>query len=172
MEVKDNMKQLLGWGIAAVGGYFLLQHFGIDLLGSGTTATGTTTTPQANDNTANGTGVTASATATAILAMVAGQNYTAANGWNGLFNADQWNSFYAAVRGVPGPAPETIGFTGTNRNKNMSFAEYWAAMTAGGFSGLGVIAHSVDPYWNNQGTPYGSNLLPNGFETYVVRKGF
>ena len=43
-------------------------------------------------------------------------------------------------------------------------------MTNAGFSGMGLIAHHINPYWNIQGTQFGDNLAPTGIEMY--RKSF
>lgn len=185
--------KLLNVALIAGGGYFVLKYLGIDLLsmvsgsgdGSGTGVTPTIiganpnpavqSTPQANGPITT----TDSTTTSAILSMVAAQGYTPANGWDGLFNVDQWNSFYAAVRSVPGPAPEDIGFRGATRGKRVTFNEYWSAMTAGGFSGLytyhgmegmGLVAR-MNPWLNHYTPGPGRTILPLGSETFIRRFG-
>jgi|SRR5215475_8172882 len=158
------MNKVLGVGIAVVGGYFVLKAMGIDLLGGTAPAatTGVATTPQAATP-------TSTASNTLINAIL---NKVVADGTdpNSYHSVDFWNVYYQATKGVPGPAPEAL-FVGVDRNNTYTFAQYAAGLAAQGLSGLGVIAHHVNPYTNVQGTPFGSNVTPNGFEKFIVVKG-
>jgi hypothetical protein len=55
-----------------------------------------------------------------------------------LLNADQWNYYYQLVRGVPGPAWETVfpGAPAEQRGRRMTVEEWWAAASPYGLSGL------------------------------------
>jgi hypothetical protein len=154
----DNMSVVKTVAIV-VGGYLGLKYiFGVDLLASfetSTPAVGTTTSPQAATTT------NANAVNTYNLVKAA---ITSA-GVSGLQTVDVWNYYYQQIRGIPGPAPETL-FPNNDRNEKYSMDEWWAAMTGQGFSGLGLIAHHVNPYWNPQGTQFGDNLTATGMEMY------
>lgn len=159
-----------------VGGYFLLEYFGIvpSLFGSAVpvvsggsgqpVGTGgvVSTTPQGADASANTSTTIANMKKLLSAANIDINNYMA--------NTDNWNVTYAAARGIPGPAPEDL-FVGVDRNKKYTFAEYWAAMTGKGFSGMGMIAHHVNPYENPMGGNFrfADNIRPSGMEMYVKR---
>jgi hypothetical protein len=49
-----------------------------------------------------------------------------------MCNTDQFNYYFADVRGRPGPAPEDL-FPSNPRDQKYTLAEYQAAMTAKGF---------------------------------------
>jgi hypothetical protein len=158
------MNKVVGVGIAVVGGYFLLKAMGIDLLGTAApaTTTGVATTPQA----ATPTSTASNTLITAILAKIVADGQDP----NAYHSVDWWNVYYQLTKGVPGPAPEAL-FPGVDRNNTYTYAQYASGLAAQGLSGLGVIAHHVNPYTNVQGTPFGSNLVPNGFEKFIVVKG-
>lgn len=144
----------------AVGGYLGLKYiFGVDLLASFETAVvpaaGTTTSPQA------ATVTNANAVNTYNLVKAAIQSA----GVSGMQTVDVWNYYYQQIRGIPGPAPETL-FPSNDRNEKYSMDEWWSAMTGQGFSGLGLIAHHINPYWNPQGTNFGDNISATGMEMY------
>jgi hypothetical protein len=50
-----------------------------------------------------------------------------------------------------------------------SINEWWTAMNKAGFSGMGMIAHYVNPYWNpaGGGVGFGRGLTVNGMEKYI-----
>jgi hypothetical protein len=74
----------------------------------------------------------ASGTKALILDQVKTDATYIANG--GRLNINQWNFYYARVRGVPGPTSDVIGFP--DASVLVSLDEYWNAMTAHGLSGL------------------------------------
>jgi hypothetical protein len=159
------MSDLIKYGAIGVGGYFLLRYFGIDLLaGFGTPAAAVVpvSTPQAND----------AAIQAATAANVKGQVYAASgvSGASTLQSVDFWNYYYQKVRGIAGPAPEDL-FPGVDRNKTYTIDEWWVAMTGKGFSGMGMIAHHVNPYWNpaGGGVGFGRGLTVNGMEKYITQ---
>jgi hypothetical protein len=89
-------------------------------------------------------------------------------------SVSQWNVYYKIVRGIDGPTPTDLFPGNPNANTQLfSLNEYWGAMTGNGFSGLGLIAHYVNPY--TQGpraasqVPFGAGLAPTGMETYIKR---
>lgn len=159
------MNKVIGWGIAAFGGYFVLKAMGYDVLSMLPSATvnGTATSPQANNPTSAASGQLITAIFNKIVA-----NKVDPNSYQ---TVDVWNTFYVMVKNTPGPSPEEL-FPTQDRNTTMTFGQYAAGLTAKGMSGLGMIAHWVNPYSNVQGTPMGSNLLANGAEKFVVRKGY
>lgn len=162
------MNDLVKYGAIGIGGYFLLRYFGIDLLSGITTpavstVTGTADTPQA----ANPNAATEQATATTLSLLQAAMTANKQDPTK-LYTVDIWNYYYNQVRGVAGPAPEEL-FPGVDRNKNYSLNEWWTAMSKAGFSGLGLIAHHTNPYWNpaGGGVGFGRGLTVNGMEKYI-----
>lgn len=151
---------ILKYALIAGGGYIALRFMGIDLLSMFHTVQppAPPTTPQANNPN--------SAAANNTKAQVAAAIGSAANQYQ---TVDTWNYYYQQVRNLAGPSPETL-FPGADRNKKYSIDEWWAAMTGSGFSGLGAIAHWVNPYGNFQGTPFGGNLIPRGAEKFIWGK--
>jgi hypothetical protein len=157
------MNKVIGIGIALFGGYFLLKAMGVIPDSLPTVATGgTSTTPQASTPTS----MASQQLVAAILAKVQASNVNP----NEYHTVDVWNTFYVAVKGTPGPAPEDL-FPGKDRNTTYTFGQYGAQLVQQGLSGLGVIAHWINPYNNVQGTPMGSNLVPTGFEKFIVVRG-
>ena len=158
------MNKVLGVGIAVVGGYFVLKAMGIDLLAGAAPAatTGVATTPQAATPTSTASNTLINSIAAKVVAD--GQDI------NAYHSVDFWNVYYQLTKGIAGPAPEAL-FPGVDRNQTYTFAQYAAGLAAQGLSGLGIIAHHVNPYTNVQGTPFGSNVTPNGFEKFIVVKG-
>jgi hypothetical protein len=162
------MNDLIKYGAIGIGGYFVLKYvFGIDLLTSFETpavSTATASTPQAADPT-NAAKAAGTATTLELLkqAMVADKQDPTV-----LHSVDVWNYYYNKVRGVAGPAPEEL-FPGVDRNKNYTLNEWWTAMSGAGFSGMGMIAHFVNPYWNpaGGGVGFGRGLTVNGMEKYI-----
>jgi hypothetical protein len=163
------MNKVLGWGIALIGGYYVLKAMGINILGavpsvSGTVATGgsVATSPQAASPISQGTNQLIQAIFNKVIASNTNPN--------NYYTVDVWNTFYVSVKNTPGPAPEDL-FPGVDRNTTYNFQQYAAGLVAKGMSGLGVIAHFVNPYTNVQGTPMGSNLVPSGYEKFIIVKG-
>jgi hypothetical protein len=157
------MNKILGIGIALVGGYYLLKAMGFQGI-TAATATGATTatTPQANTPASQATNQLIQAIYNKVIASnINPMSY---------YTVDVWNTFYVAVKNTPGPAPEDL-FPGVDRNTTYQFSQYAQGLTNHGLAGLGMIAHYVNPYTNVQGTPMGSNLLPTGFEKFIVVKG-
>ncbi len=157
------MSDLIKYGAIAIGGYFLYEWLSSSgYLGGATT--GVATSPQA----ANPTNSSSTTNAAATLALVAAAAKAAGTDPSSYQSTDVWNFFYQGVRGVAGPAPEDL-FPGVDRNTKHSISEWWGAMSGKGFSGLGMIAHFVNPYHNVSGNPFGDNIAPTGMETYIKR---
>jgi hypothetical protein len=164
-----------GW-IAIAGGAYLLYEYmqGNNILGnlvSGASA-GQPVTPTTGTSTAAGQ-TPASATQTNTLQLVINAYVKASGGFaTDLLTFDDWNFYYSQVRGITGPDPN-MNLTSTTRNMKMSAQQWWGYMTQDGFSGLGMIAHYVNPY--TMPKPYhsqfGANLQANGFEKYLIVKG-
>lgn len=183
----------LGYLLLGGGALYFLYESG--MLGSVPTAvaSGTSTSPQANTSTSVSTGATTAATVSGP-SLVAVQGYLQSNAaMDGNFvkmasgqfagqymgSVDHWNFYLAKV------VPSTSGvntnqlFTGSNidLSQPISFSQYWGIIGPYlthqyGMSGLGLIAHNVNPY--KQGPrPYqvnqifGANLAPTGMETYI-----
>lgn len=164
------MNKTIGWLIAAIGGYWLLEQMNYVpcLFGctAATPSTGTATTPQAaNPNNATTAATTSSATPSAIqAAMVANHD-----DFTKMHTAWQWNYYYQNVRGIPGPDPNVLFPNNPYAtSQEFTFDEWWSAMQGQGFSGLGLIAKNVNPYNNPMGTPFGSYLSPRGIEKFTV----
>jgi hypothetical protein len=87
---------------------------------------------------------------------------------NKLYSVYEWNFYYKRTRGVDGPGPEQL-FPNVDPNKLYSLTEWWGAMNGQGFSGVGTIAHRVNPYLNPTGQPYGANIRANASERAVIR---
>jgi hypothetical protein len=162
---------LIKYGAMAVGGYFVLKYFGIDLLNLGTVApTAITNTQAANASMTTASPQVAASQATTLQilqkALIAGKVDPTS-----YQNSDLWGYYYAQARGIPAAAPEDL-FPGVDRNKLYSLTEWWSAMVGKGFSGLGVIANHVNPYWDRPiNMRVGQNLNPNGMEKYIIRIG-
>ncbi len=123
------MNNVLKYGLLAIGGYLLWNKFGDQFAGIIPGTPAATGTPL--QNTVPTTVTTASPIRQLILDKVK------ANGEASPLSYDQWNWYYAAVRGVPGPSWEdAIGGT-HDRSWKMTVDEYLALVAAKGFSGAG-----------------------------------
>jgi hypothetical protein len=151
------MNELFKYGLIAVGGYFLYEYF----YAAPTSVTPVVTTSAVTNPSAAIQATTKQLVSNAALnAKVDPTSYQ---------SVDVWNYLYNSVRGIAGPSPESL-FPGVDRNKLYSIDEWWSAMTGAGFSGLGVIANHVNPYWDRpQGIVAGNNVSPNGMEKYIIR---
>src|ERR1017187_10282667 len=161
---------LIKYGAIAIGGYFILKYMGIDVLSAWDGSVVTTTTPATTTTSPQAQQQTAAQITT--LQLVSNAVTAAKIDTTSYQSVDTWNYYYKQVRGIPGPAPETL-FVGVDRNKLYSINEWWTAMTGQGFSGfrgLGTIAHYVNPYWNPNGGKR-HNLAANGMEKYVIKLG-
>lgn len=162
------MNKGIGWMIAIAGGYLVARHFGYDPLSFLSTAGGnsvpdTSTSP----NNASPGALSAGTTLAQMINKLKADSVDP----NSLQTVDLWNWYYNQVRGIAGPSPESL-FAGADRNRKYSLSEYWNAMSSTGFSGMGVIAHHVNPYANPiANRPYGGNAHVNAFETFVVHRG-
>ena len=122
---------LIGGGVA-----FLFRDQLISLLGAGTSTAApelpqtTVAPPNPNSGVSDAVG-----TYELMLAKVRSDPGYIANG--GRMNIDQWNYYYALVRGIPGPTSDVIGFS--DAKTLVSLDEYWNAMTAHGLSGLRLM---------------------------------
>lgn len=125
-----KLNSLLGVGLVAGGGYFLLKYLGYDPLSFLTPATTTQnnngTSPQANQQTQ-----TIDATLQSLINTLIDDHQDPAS----FQSADYWNFYYAKVRGIPGPSPTDL-FPTQGSGYKMSITEWWAAMKGKGFSGL------------------------------------
>ncbi len=164
------MSDLIKYGAIAIGGYLLLEHFG--LMPSLFASNVVPVTPVVTGG--SGQPVVVAPTDMSKLKALIQAQFMRVGGTQDGFNqpksVDVWNTLYVAVRGVPGPAPETI-FPNVNRDKLYTIDEYLAGMGSGGFSGMGMIAHHVNPYANPMGGSFrfGDNIRPSGMEMYVKR---
>jgi hypothetical protein len=161
------MDSVVKWGLILGGGYLVAKTLGYDPLSMFSAIA----TPAVATNTTNATQTSTPAAAVSqasTLQKVTNAIVQAGGNPNDYFTVDTLNYYYNMVRGISGPAPETL-FPGVDRNTKHSIAEWWTAMTGQGFSGFGVIANHVDPYTNVQGTPFGSNISPIGSERFNVR---
>lgn len=137
------MNNLIKFGLLGAAGYLLYQRFQPVLEPVGTSAgpnAAATPTPAAVTQ--------AQSTATRDLVWAAARRAMPA-GWDSLLNSHEWNYYYTAVRGVPGPDPG-IAFPG-RENFRMSVDEWWSgASTRGGISGLSnyaVMRRGYVPAW-------------------------
>lgn len=110
----------------------------------------TSSATQQPQNTPSPASVSVAAAATTKDLIVRAAQSGAPAGWDHLYTWDQWNYFYAQVRGVPGPDLSNA-WPGRDRGYRMAIDEYWAAMTAQGLSGLGSYAIGR---WKNGAAPY------------------
>ena len=90
------------------------------------------------------------------------------------YSAYVFNSYYKMVRGVD--APLGVMFPNDDlTTKLYTISEWWTALTGQGLSGLGLIAHHVNPYLSGPRVGahqvFGSGLAPTGMETYAKYKG-
>ena len=164
------MSDLIKYAAIGIGGYFLYEWLVTNgILGTAVATPVITTSAAVNPSAVvNPSTAIAGNTLSKLTAILLASN---ANLPGSYQNVDTWNFYYRSVRGVAGPAPETL-FPGVDRNKMYSLAEYWSAMTGAGFSGLGVIANHVNPYWDRPSNMRaGQNMNPNGMERYIIQKG-
>lgn len=160
MAVNDLIK----YGALAVGGFFLYNWLVDNKYIGAMNLPGVPNSPQGADPT----NATSKTNANATLALVAAAAAADKTDPSSYQSTDLWNYYYQGVRGVPGPPPEDL-FPGIDRNTKHSISEWWTAMSAKGFSGMGNIAHWVNPYHNPSGNPFGDNIGPTGMETYIKR---
>ena len=159
--------KLVGWLALGGVGVVVLDYLGvIDLPWLNQYITPrVATSPQANDPTA--TAGTTTLEAMAALMLKDGISTTS------LQSVNVWNFYYKLARGVVGPAAEDLFPHNANAStEKFTMGEWWAGMTAKGFSGLGLIAHYVNPYLNGPRTTqhaFGVGLAPTGMETYIKR---
>jgi hypothetical protein len=175
------MGTITDWLMILGGGYVILEILGINplsmiesVLGINTTAattTAATTSPQAST-------ATSVSSTTNTLALVAAAAQAGRTDPTSLQTVSVWNYYYAAVRGIPGPAGLAVNGAQQPVGYLCSIQDWWTAMQAAGFSGfgynnfgLGVIANRVNPYANPQGTPFRQNLIPTGYEKRIVKIG-
>jgi hypothetical protein len=162
-------------GLIAGGAYLVSKYvFGFDplagLFGGSTTITTTTTGPGTPVNTGGGTSTSPqgnSPTAANTLNQVIAAFKASGGDPTSMQTFDTWNYFYQQVRGIAGPDPGQY-LSSADRQEKMSVQEWWSFMIGAGFSGMGMIAHRINPYQNVWGTPYGDNLAPLGFEKYAI----
>lgn len=191
----------IGWLLLGGGVLYWLYESGV--LGATTTtpAVSTSTTPQANDGTATGTTSKA-----AVVTLVQGPNgpvpapttladiYTQILNWatpdpgftvlsDGMLagSSYQWATLLNLV--FPKAAPVDLGvmLNGADPSAQIRLDAWWLWAKAYlqskyGLSGLGMIAHHVNPYLQGPRPfgvhqVFGANLAPNGMETYVTRLG-
>lgn len=163
---------IIKYGAMAVGGYFVLKYFGIDLLNTGVTVNPPviTSTQAANASQPAASPQVAASQATTLQLLQ--KAFLADRGDPTSYqSSDVWGFYYSKARGIPAASPEDL-FPGVDRSKLYSLGEWWSAMTAKGFSGLGVIANHVNPYWDRPtNMRVGQNLNPNGMERYIISVG-
>jgi hypothetical protein len=163
--------KVIGFGLLAVGGYWLLEELGIVPCVFGCTAAATpVATPATNTtNTTASTSVTASqavsqtgiATASTIQKVEA-KMVAAGDDPTKTYTVYGWNYYYTEVTGVPGPDPSLVLPNSANPDSELiDINTWWAGMQNAGFSGLrgmglGVIANRTNPYSNPMGRPFGN----------------
>lgn len=162
------MDSVIKWGLILGGGYLALRYFGIDPLAS--LGNSTVSSAPTSSNAGAGTTSTTADTTTAANTLNAVQALMAKSGQdpNSYYTVDVFNYYYNAIRGVPGPDQATL-FPGDTPNKQYAISEWWNAMQGKGFSGLGIIANRMNPYWNPKGQPFGSNISAKASERWNVR---
>ena len=57
---------------------------------------------------------------------------------NGAMEFDRWNWYYRQIRGVAGPAIETV-FPGLSRDYKMTLDEWWSGVAPKGLSGVSAV---------------------------------
>jgi hypothetical protein len=126
-------------------------------------------TPTTTDTTTTGASTTTSVVSGTLQLVANAAIAAGVNPNTQLFTFDQWNYYYQAVRGIPGPDPKSV--VGYTPGENISITEWWSYMSGSGFSGLGAIGHGINPYANPQGTPFRQNLIPRGIEKSIFVVG-
>lgn len=169
----SNLLTLLAVG---VGGYLLYENY------LAPTAVVTTSNGVPVTSVGSGTPVTTPASAgtnqtvaPTTLQLVANAVSKDGGDPNGRMSFDQWNYYFAMVRGVPGPDPASAA-PSYDRNYLYSITEWWGKMTnagfsglrgvSGGFGGLGLIA-DVNPHRNMYTPGKGNGLVAQGIERYT-----
>jgi hypothetical protein len=121
--------------------------------------------------TTSNTNSTASTQTTTLDAMAALIQKDGMNPATALMSVSKWNFYYNLARGVAGPAPTDLFPKNANADtENFTLQEWWSAMVQAGFSGLGLIAHHVNPYLLGPRTtmhPFGAGCTPTGPETMI-----
>lgn len=132
------MKTLTTVALVGVGGYLAYQ-MGLfnSLFGAAPATTGTTGGGSGSSNVNNPTNPPPGTLDTrGLVAQRAGNPNS--------MTFDQWNYFYAIVRGVPGPDPATY-LSGDQRARQLTINEWWAYMQSAGMNGLGILARVSRP---------------------------
>lgn len=164
--------KMVGFGLLAVGGYWLLEELGIVPCVFGCTGTAAATTATTATNTTNTTAassVTASQAASqtgintaSTIQKVEAKMAAAGDDPTKSYTVYGWNYYYTEVTGVPGPDPGLILPNSANPDSELiDINTWWAGMQNAGFSGLrtaglGVIANRVNPYANPMNRPFGN----------------
>lgn len=164
---------MIGWLIAGGAALYLADKMGYLSglnIGGGTTVQQTPAdSPQANNpNTAQTNG-----TLTNMIQLM--QQYNQ-DPMKQNYGAWVYNFYYKMLRGIDAPDPYTMFPNRPNlANETMPINDWWAAMTGNGFSGMGMIAHHVNPYVQgprfDPRKMFGAGLNPTGIEQMMVYKG-
>ena len=172
----SDMGKMLGFGLLAAGGYYVLEQMGIlpclfNCPVATPVATNTGNPVNSGSSTTTNTTSTQVATQTTLQQVVAKMQ---AAGDDPTVNHTVWqfNYYYQEVTGNPGPDP-TVIVSGSNADTAMiDINTWWAGMSAAGFQGLGglgVIANRVNPYANPMGRPFGNYAQLLASETAIKR---
>lgn len=170
----------IGWLLA--GGAVLYYLYENGYIGTTAVATGTSSTPQGNDNSTSGSTVSSQlgTTWTQVQAMAATDpNFAVTNGV--LYGSPyHWIATVSAVIPSVQNVPLAQVFPGTDLTQPMDANTFWNSVKpylsqTFGLSGMGMIAHHVNPYTQGPRTSphtmFGAGLAPIGIETYIFRKG-
>lgn len=164
--------KMIGWLILGGGTLYLLDKMGI-LGGIVPTASGApiASSPQA----ANATNATAVISSNTTLQAILAELSNAGVNPQSLQTVYTWNYYYTKARGVNGPDPSMILPNNPNAaTEQISLSEWWSGMNSAGFSGMGAIAHHVNPYLQGPRATmraFGAGLAPTGMETYIKQVG-
>ena len=169
----------IGWIIAAVGGYWLLEQMGVvPCVAFCPTASGTTTTGSAGQPTGTNTSTTTNTTAAGVATVstinqVIAKMKAASDDPTQNHSVYQFNYYYQQVTGVAGPDPTSVlPGDASAGSRLIDINTWWAGMQKAGFSGLagfGVITTRINPYNNPMGRPFGNYLQLNGLERSNIR---
>lgn len=153
----------IGWLAIGGVGLYLADQMGLFASLSGTTTTSqVATSPQAANPNAAQTNQT-------LNMVIAAMQKDGLDPVHQYYSASQYNFYYNIVRGIPGPELPQFPV-----NELISVSDWWGGLTASGLSGLGMIAHHVNPYLQGpraNTAMFGAGLAPNGMETYIIRRG-
>lgn len=154
------------------GGAFVVYELFLKPQQAGIATAGTTADTQNTTNATQGTVSSQQPTNTVVanqtLQAVINAMATAGEDPTRYHSVDTWNYYYQLVRGIPGPAPESL-FPSNPRTQTYSIGEWWAAMTGAGMSGIGAIAFR-NPYQNPvAGLYFGSNMRATSFEKASIK---